>query len=66
MEAVINGEHRALADGTTVSDLIVALDLRGRRIAVEVNRELVCARDFDGRVLRDGDQVEIVQFVGGG
>jgi thiamine biosynthesis protein ThiS len=66
MEAIINGERRPLRSGTTISDLLDELRLGGRRIAVEVNRDIIRAADYPGRVIADGDEVEIVQFVGGG
>lgn len=66
MVAIVNGETRTLDEGTTVLALLATLDLAGRRVAVELNRELVRRAEFDRRVIRDGDHVEIVHFVGGG
>ncbi len=66
MTAIVNGESRAIEPGTTISDLIQGLELGGRRVAVELNREVVPARRFGERRISDGDQIEIVQFVGGG
>jgi len=64
--AIVNGEERAIHDGTTIADLVAALSLGGRRIAVELNRDIVPAAEYRSRPIRDGDQIEIVQFVGGG
>jgi sulfur carrier protein len=64
--AIVNGETRTLEVGTTVLALLATLDLAGRRVAVELNRELVRRGEFETRVIRDGDHVEIVHFVGGG
>ncbi|HEY5611944.1 MAG TPA: sulfur carrier protein ThiS [Thermoanaerobaculia bacterium] len=66
MEAIVNGEKRVLSDGTTLSDLLAELRLGGRRIAVEVNRDIVPAAEYGRRVIAEGDHVEIVNFVGGG
>lgn len=66
MEAIVNGERRVLRDGTTLSDLLTELRLGGRRVAVEVNRDIVPAADYGQRRIAEGDHVEIVQFVGGG
>ena len=55
-----------LAAGTTVADLVAALGLGPRRIAVEVNRTVVSRDDYAATALRDGDAVEIIHFVGGG
>jgi sulfur carrier protein len=64
--AIINGERRAIAEGKTIADLLSELALAGRRVAVEVNRDIVPAAEYASRALTDGDTVEIVQFVGGG
>lgn len=66
MRVHVNGEARELPDGVTVADLLSRLAVTAPRVAVEVNaRVVVRARHADTR-LADGDQVEIVTFVGGG
>ena len=64
--AIVNGERRAIDDGKTIADLLAELALAGRRVAVEVNRDIVPAAEYESRALADGDTIEIVQFVGGG
>ena len=66
MRVVINGEAQKLVDGLTLAGLASQLDLNQRRIAVEVNREIVAREEYETRVLHEGDEVEIVHFVGGG
>ena len=66
MVAIVNGENRTLADGTTVAALLAALELGNRRVAVELNRDLVPKSEFASRVIQEGDLLEIVHFVGGG
>ena len=66
MVAIVNGESRTLADGTTVAALLAALELGNRRVAVELNQDLGAKSEFASRVIRDGDRLEIVHFVGGG
>lgn len=61
----VNGEPRQLAAATTVRALLAELRLPAERLAVELNRALLPRAEFD-RLLRDGDQLEIVTFVGGG
>lgn len=63
---LVNDEPRALADGATVADLVTALGLGPRRIAVEVNRTIVRRADYATTPLHDGDAVEVIHFVGGG
>jgi thiamine biosynthesis protein ThiS len=63
---IVNGEPQELSDGLTVADLIAQLTLNGRRIAVEVNREILDREAYGTHRLAAGDEVEIVHFVGGG
>lgn len=66
IHATINGEQRALASGLTMSGLLAQLELAPVRVAVEINRALVPRKEFAETTIRDGDQIEIVTFVGGG
>ena len=66
MQVIINGEAQALTEGVTIADLVNRLGLNQRRIAVELNREIIAREEYGSLVLADGDQVEIVHFVGGG
>ena len=66
MRVTLNGEPRELRDGLTVAELVEELGLRARRFAVEINLDILARDDYRARALRDGDVVEIVQFVGGG
>src|SRR5262245_58661904 len=62
----INGELRTLVDALSVADLLDQLGYDRRRIAVEVNEEVVPLAYHPERRLAGGDQVEIVRLVGGG
>ncbi|KAF0805820.1 thiamine biosynthesis protein ThiS [Alcanivorax xiamenensis] len=61
----VNGEPFSLS-GRTVADLVQALNLSGRRLAVEVNRDIVPKSAHADHLLSDGDVVEIVHAIGGG
>ena len=52
--------------GTTIADLLEQLGIGGRRLAVEVNRDIVPKSEHDNFSLKDGDRVEIVHAIGGG
>ena len=65
-EIVVNGETRNVAPGQTVADLVVALGLGERRVAVERNREVVPRARHASTPLAAGDRLEVVTFVGGG
>jgi sulfur carrier protein len=66
VKVTLNREKRDVAVGTTVADVIRTLDLDGRRIAVEINREILSRDSYAARLLEDGDVIEVVHFVGGG
>lgn len=62
----MNGEPRAVADGTTIRALLEQLSLPESRVAVEKNLSIVRKSEYGGTVLTEGDRLEIVTFVGGG
>lgn len=66
MKVIINGEPREVPDRVNVEELIEYLGLRGERIAVERNREIVRRADWTRTLIEEGDELEIVHFVGGG
>ena len=66
MQLTINGETRELPDGLNAGELIERLGLQNRRLAVEVNLEIVPRGELPRYVLQPGDRVEIVQAIGGG
>jgi thiamine biosynthesis protein ThiS len=63
---VLNGDTRPIQDGQTVAGLLAELGLDSRQVAVERNREIVPRAEHGQTVLADGDQLEVVTFVGGG
>ena len=66
MEIVCNGQPHKIVEGTTVADLLTALQLSPRQVAVEINLDLVPRARHAGHVLKAGDRVEVVTLVGGG
>lgn len=66
MDIQLNGEPRALPPQTTLHDLLHSEQLLERRVAVEVNGEIVPRGRHAGHVLAEGDVVEIVHALGGG
>ncbi|HET7563074.1 MAG TPA: sulfur carrier protein ThiS [Rhodanobacteraceae bacterium] len=66
MQIYLNGQARECAVGASVATLLDDAGFAGRRVAVEVNREIVPRSLHTQHVLREGDRVEIVQAIGGG
>jgi sulfur carrier protein len=62
----VNGEHRRVAAGTTIALLVQELGLDPGRVAVERNLEVVPRATLTEVQVEDGDDYEIVHFVGGG
>ena len=65
MKVFVNGELREV-DAASLAELIAYLDLPVARIAIELNREVVRRSEWDRKMLKDEDRIEIVHFVGGG
>lgn len=66
MKLVVNGAPKELPAGLTVAALLVTLSIPRERVAVEVNGEVVRRAEHERHLLREGDVVEVVSFVGGG
>jgi len=66
LQIQLNGESREVSDQSSVADLVCELSLPPARVALELNRKVVRRTDWNSTMLRDGDRIEIVQFVGGG
>jgi sulfur carrier protein len=66
MRLIINGKDQTFVESITLAQLVEQLGMKGDRVAVELNREIVPRAQWPETMLNDGDQVEIVHFVGGG
>ena len=66
MHITLNGDARDCAPGSTISSLLDASGYAGKRVAVEVNLEIVPRSAHATHRLADGDRVEIVHAIGGG
>ncbi|WP_152219460.1 sulfur carrier protein ThiS [Pseudomonas sp. SCB32] len=66
MRIQLNGESFELPDGQTVANLLERLDLTGKRVAVELNLDIVPRSQHAAIALSEGDQVEVVHAIGGG
>ncbi len=62
----VNGELREFSGHMSVAALVAALELDARKVAVELNREIVPRSTYAAVRLRSGDSLEIVHFIGGG
>ena len=66
MQLLVNGVSKTCAEAISVAEFIERMGMKGDRVAVELNREILPRGRWMETQLRDGDRLEIVQFVGGG
>ena len=66
MTITLNGDSFELDAPMTVTEMLDYLDIDSRRVAVEHNLTVVKRAAFDSTLINAGDQIEIVNFVGGG
>lgn len=66
MQIQVNGEMLQVQDGITLTGLIEQLELGEKRIAVELNLEIIPRSEHVETVLKESDRVEIVHAIGGG
>ncbi|HXA28968.1 MAG TPA: sulfur carrier protein ThiS [Candidatus Angelobacter sp.] len=62
----VNGDAREVEEGLTVAGLLDALGVKAPRVVVEHNMRILRADDFAAARIADGDELEVLQFVGGG
>jgi len=65
VQILVNGERKDV-EPISVLGLLKMLEIDPRRVAVELNLEILQKPDYESTTLQDGDRIEIVQFVGGG
>ena len=66
LRITLNGDAHEVANPLTVAALLAQLDIDPRRVAVEHNLIVLKRETFTTTLVQDGDEVEIVNFVGGG
>lgn len=66
MQLTINGHSKHFADSMTIEDMVKEVGADVTQIAVEQNRVIIPRSQFAATQLRDGDTIELVEFVGGG
>ena len=66
MLITLNGEKKDIPIGLTVKGLLDHLDIKPERVAVEINEDIVRKATYADTAVKEGDRVEVVQFMGGG
>ena len=66
MNIIVNGTEQHCPPDVNLSGLLDLLELQGRKIALEINQEVIPRGEFDAYILHEGDIVEIIHAIGGG
>ncbi|MCS6873736.1 MAG: sulfur carrier protein ThiS [Pyrinomonadaceae bacterium] len=66
MKILVNGQEKELEKPISLSELLERFELPVERIAVEVNEEVISRANWSKVLIKEGDKIEIVHFVGGG
>jgi thiamine biosynthesis protein ThiS len=66
MKLIVNGESKEFFSPPTVADLLAEMGLVGKRVAVEINQEIVPKSQYAAFALKDNDRMEVVFAIGGG
>jgi sulfur carrier protein len=66
MQLIINGDPVEVPEQTSAAQLIEILELTNKRLAIEANRDIIPRSQFEQHIFQAGDQIEIVQAIGGG
>ena len=63
---ILNGEEQQIDNDSSIEQLLKVLSMENKRLAVEVNQNIIPRSEFGSHILKDSDKVEIVQAIGGG
>ena len=66
MEIFINGVKKSLESNLTVYKLVKDLGYENKRVAIELNNQIISRSDYKNKLIVEGDQIEIIKAVGGG
>ena len=62
----INGSFKFVKDNTNLSDLLKTLKIPLKKVAIELNEEILNKKKLNKQILKNNDKIEIVHFIGGG
>jgi sulfur carrier protein len=63
---ILNGKTKQIDSDSNIEQLLKNLNLENKRLAVEINQQIIPRSDFASHILNESDKVEIVQAIGGG
>ena len=66
IEIRVNGKVKSISDKYKMSDLVKNLKIPMKKVAIELNQEIIDKKKIDKIILKKNDKIEIVHFIGGG
>ena len=66
MNIIINGSQHSCPPDANLSELLQLLEMQDKKIALEINKEVIPRGEYDSYTLNEGDAIEIIQAIGGG
>ena len=66
MKLFINGESMEFENGKNIAEILAILGVESQIFAITLNAKLVKKEDYEHTILKDGDKIEMLQFMGGG
>ncbi len=63
---ILNGKEKTIDSDSNIEQLLKSLNLENKRLAVEINQQIIPRSDYNSHILKEIDKVEIVQAIGGG
>ena len=66
MNIIVNGSQHDCAPDESIPGLLLSLEMQDKKIALEINKEVIPKGEYDSYSLNEGDIIEIIQAIGGG
>ena len=66
MKCIINGDEFNFDSEQSINDVLRSLELDPQRVIIEYNKTLIKQEEYDNHTVREDDQLELLEFVGGG
>jgi thiamine biosynthesis protein ThiS len=66
IQIILNGKPHNIKEKTNIISLLETLSLSEKKVAIEINEEVIPRDNYDKKILSEKDRVEIVHFIGGG
>jgi len=66
IKVLLNGKNKTIKDKTNLNLLLKKLSIESNKVAIEINGVVVSKNDYEKKIIKTNDKIEIVHFIGGG